>query len=149
MYQKNKKTNNMSENFEGFQIKYKDFDKWRVFKGKLKLKRILWWLTPQLLENIEIDTSPNQFSKIEIRLFKFVKTAYSDEVFEKIKSGELVVWSNGQRKYDENFRNYRVHPMTEVRVIPKDDLVDSIPPGTDIYDILADPEPSIAFNLYR
>jgi hypothetical protein len=78
------------------------------------------------LEDTKIDTSSIEYLKTGIRLLKFVKTVYGDEVFEKIKKGELLVWSHRHIKFDDHFRDYRVHAMTEIKVKPKEDYVDSI-----------------------
>lgn len=83
------------------------------------------------LDGKEIDTSHIEYPKTGIRLLKFVKIAFGDEVLEKIEKGELVVWSHRHIKYDKDFRNYRIHRMTEIKVKPKEDEFNSTPPDFD------------------
>lgn len=72
---------------------------------------------PSYLEDTNIDTLSLAYPKTGIRLLKFVKTVYGLDVLEKIKKGDLIVWFNTTYvTFDENFRNYRVHPMTDVKV---------------------------------
>lgn len=69
------------------------------------------------LENILIDTSSIEYPKTGIRLLKFIKTVYGDEVLEKIKKGVfLVMLGRNIIRFDENFRNYRVHEDTDIDV---------------------------------
>lgn len=69
------------------------------------------------LEDEKIDTSPIIYPETGIRLTKFVKTVYGDKILEMIEKGVLVLRLNRDPiKFDENFRNYRVHEDTIIEV---------------------------------
>lgn len=72
---------------------------------------------PAFLENDRIDTSSIVYSETGIRLLKFVKNVFGDDVLEKIKKGEMVIMFNrNELKYNEKFRDRRVKEHTDVTV---------------------------------
>jgi hypothetical protein len=75
------------------------------------------------LEYEEIDTSQIEYPKTGIRLLKFVKTVYSDEVLEKIDKGILALLLNENYiEPNDNFSNYRVHADTKIEVEVDEEL---------------------------
>lgn len=77
---------------------------------------------PAYLEGTTLDTSSIEYSKTGIRLLKFVKTVYENDVFEQIEKGDLIVWFNSRElEYDDHFRDNRVHVSTHVNVKNKDE----------------------------
>ena len=68
-------------------------------------------------EDTIVDTSSIEYSNTGIRLLKFVKTVYGNEVLDGVQKGKYVVWFNETVvKFDTSFRNYRVKEKTSVNV---------------------------------
>lgn len=74
---------------------------------------------PSFLEDVRIDTASVIYPKTGIRLPKFVTNAYGNDIINKIKKGDFIIFFNGKNiKYNKNFRNYRVKEDTTVVVKP-------------------------------
>ncbi len=71
---------------------------------------------PAFFENEQKDTSNIKFPPTGIRLMKFVRLVFGEEVLEQIKKGELILFFRGAKPYDRHFRDHRVKEDSTVTV---------------------------------